>query len=584
MPKDNKNKKPPNIDLSNPDLVRSLDQDTLVGIVSSLFNQNRQLSELLQQFLREKYGRKTERFVDSGQLTLFDTDPKAENDKSGDVSEKEPKKSNPRRDRNPRPSNVTRIRTKVREWKPEDLVCECCGNQLVKVNEIVLHSRYDYIPSSTRVEEMIEDVYACPGCASAVVSAADLTEPLPQSQEGISDHANRTILAAELARWLKTTTLSDDTPSQIIDDAVAIGRSGMFRAVGQIARCQASPSMLCYIAVSKYCDHLPLYRLEEIFARQGASISRSTMCGWLVALVAILRPLYDLMHSKLLQCKIIWTDDTPVKVLVRKLQKNVKTGRIWVYIGDESQPFNLFHYTPGRAREGPKKFLKGFKRYIQGDCFSGNEAICAENGATLVACNAHGRRYFVKAIINYKSKSEEALRYFQRLFEIDKTAKELELNAADRKLMREQEAKPILDEFKIWLDEARLIALPKSSFGKAVAYCLNNWPALTAYLEDGDLSIDNNIAEQQMKRVACGRKAWLFLGSENGGATAEVLLSIISTCKRHKVEPSEYLRTVIEQLIRNPHTDLEELLPHTWNNRAATSPSVAQTHLHPSQV
>jgi transposase len=575
MTEHNKSKKPPKVDLSKPDSLVNLDQATLIGIINSLYDQNRQLSELLQQFFRDKYGRKTERFVDSGQLTLFDTDQQIANKESVDPSAQKTKKSNTRRDRNPRPSIVTRIRTKVKELTQEELTCKCCGELLIKVNEIVVHSRYDYIPASTRIEDLIEEIYACPGCAPAVVSAASLTELIPEPQECDANHSDRTALALELAQWLGVTTQPEDPPSQIIDDAVAIGRSGMLRTVAQIARSQASPSMLSYIAVSKYCDHLPLYRLEEIFARQGTNISRSTMCGWLTILVALLRPLYDLMHNKLLLCKIIWTDDTPVKVLVRKLEKNIKTGRIWVYIGDESQPFNLFHYTPGRAREGPKKFLKGFKQYLQGDCFSGNEAICAENGATLVACNAHGRRYFVKAILNYKSKSEEALRFFQHLFEIEKTAKELGLNAADRKLMREQEAKPILDEFKRWLDAARLHALPKSSFGKAVGYCLNNWPALTAYLEDGDLSIDNNIAEQQMKRVACGRKSWLFLGSENGGAVAEVLLSIISTCKRHKVEPSAYLRAVIEQLIRNPQTDLEELLPHTWNRRAAKDPMAA---------
>jgi len=574
MDRDNKNKKPPKIDLSNPESLQGLDQTTLIGIVNSLFDQNRQLSELLQQFLREKHGRKTERFVDSGQLTLFDAEQQSTDDQPKDPPAKKPKSDSPRRDRNPRQSLVTRIRTKVNPLKQEDLVCKCCGDILVKVGECILHKRHDYIPAHTQVEELVEDIYACPGCAPDVVSAADLIDPAPKPLMSDTNDPQRPVLAQELVQLLRTPP-AEDTLSQILDDAVATARAKMLRTVGAVARCQASPSMLSYIAVSKYCDHLPLYRLEEIFARQGANIARSTMCGWLVVLTALLRPIYDVMHSKLLLCKVIWTDDTPVKVLVRKLQKNIKTGRIWVYIGDESQPFNVFHYTAGRAREGPKRFLRGFKRYIQGDCFSGNEAICTENGATLVACNAHGRRYFVKAILNYKAKSEEALRFFRRLFEIERTAKELGLNSADRKLMRTQEAKPILDEFKSWLDAARLYALPKSSFGKAVGYCLNNWTALIAYLEDGDLTIDNNLAEQQMKRVACGRKSWLFLGSENGGATAEVLLSIISTCKRHKVEPSAYLRAVIEQLIRDPFTDLETLLPHTWNSRAAIASTAA---------
>src|ERR1700738_5223625 len=237
---------------------------------------------------------------------------------------------------------------------------------------------------------------------------------------------------------------------------------------------------------------------------------------------------------------------------------------MWIYIGDQEHPFNLFHYTRGRSREGPKQFLKRFNRFLQGDCFSGNEGICAEFGAILVACNAHARHYFTKALLNYRTKSEEAMRLFQQLFKIEDVAKDLELTSADVKLMREQESKPILDELKTWLDREHVMALPKSAFGKAVSYSLNNWEALTAYLADGDLSIDNNIAEQEMKRVAMGRKAWLFFGSDNGGERAEVLLSLVSTCKRHKVEPWAYLKDVIEQLTQNPDTDLENLLPHNW--------------------
>jgi transposase len=205
------------------------------------------------------------------------------------------------------------------------------------------------------------------------------------------------------------------------------------------------------------------------------------------------------------------------------------------------------------------------QKIFQGDCFSGNLAICAENGATFVACNAHARRYFKKALLNYKSKSEEALHLFGQMFEIERTAKELQLKRDDVKLMREQESKPVLDDLKVWLDKEQLLALPKSTFGKAVNYCLNNWDGLTAYVQDGDLTIDNNSAEREMKRVATGRKAWLFFGSDNGGENAEVLLSIISTCKRHGVEPFAYLRDVIDRLVQNPDTDLETLLPHTWN-------------------
>lgn len=228
----------------------------------------------------------------------------------------------------------------------------------------------------------------------------------------------------------------------------------------------------------------------------------------------------------------------------------------------------------GATFDRKTQFLKGYAGFLQGDCFSGNEAICAESGAILVACNAHARRYFKKAEPNNKAACAEALRMYHSLYEIEKTAKELELDSVQTKQMREQEAKPILTKFKEWLDEQSLTALPKSSFGKAVNYCLNNWEALCMYLADGDLSIDNNIAEQEMKHIAIGRKNWYFYGSDNGGERAEVLLSLVSTCKRHRVEPWYYLNNVIDRLIRNPHADLTELLPYNWK---ANNPDLEAT-------
>lgn len=426
-----KRKQLPKFDPSNPESLRQLDHETLVAMFSRLHDQYTQLSELMQQYMRDKYGPKNDQFIDSNQLTLFDTDQK-DSSQTQAASDK-PKPERPKnKDRNPRPSNVRRVKIRVKQVCPDDMICKCCGKSMLKVNEIVVHSRFDYRPASTCIEDFVEDVYACEDCDSAAVSAANIIQSSSSHEPALADEAVSSALVAELMKWIGTTGETPEANEQILDDAVAQGRARMLRTVGQIARCKASAGMLSYVVVSKYCDHLPLYRLEQIFARHGAHVSRSTMCGWLTLVVALLRPLYDLMHEKLLESAVIWTDDTPVKVLVRKLKKNVKTGRIWIYIGDDRHPFNLFHYTPGRAREGPKKFLKGYKRYLQGDCFSGNEAICAETGATLVACNAHGRRYFVKALLNYKSKSEEALRFFQQLFEIEKTAKELGLNSEQK--------------------------------------------------------------------------------------------------------------------------------------------------------
>ncbi len=562
--------KTPKIDPSRPETLVGLNPDVYIGIISQLYEQNCQLSELLQAYVQERYGPKTERFEDPQQLRLFDT----KSDTGGDVAPVEagavqepskPKRKGSSRARKPLASHLRRERIPSRYFTAEDLQCRCCGRARIKVNEIVVHRRYCYIPASISVQEVVEEILACPDCDDMLVDA-NLSQTVAFAATA-TENSNGKINWAELIHTFEAD--SPDPQEDPLNWATEKTLATMRQASQKALRCAATAGMLSYIAISKYCDHLPLYRLEQILARQGADISSSTMCGWLEIASELLRGIYELMHADLLQSDVIKTDDTPVKVLDRKTKKNIKTGRIWVYIGDKRHPYIIFHFTKGRARAGPKVFLKGFNKYLQGDCFSGNEAICAENGAILVACNAHARRYFTKALLNYKAKSEEALRFFQQLFKIESDAKELGLNADDVRLMREQETKPLLDDFKKWLDAEHLAALPKSAFGKAVSYCLNNWDALTAYCLDGELCIDNNQSEQEMKRIAMGRKSWLFFGSDNGGERAEVLLSIIATCKMHGVEPWAYLTDVIETLTLDPQADLRPLLPTNWKPKSA---------------
>jgi hypothetical protein len=278
------------------------------------------------------------------------------------------------------------------------------------------------------------------------------------------------------------------------------------------------------------------------------------------------------MHLILLQSKVISTDDTPVKVLDRSRKKNIKLGRKWAFLGDEKHPVNLFLYTQSRGRDGPIEFLKGWIGLLQGDCFSGNIAICATMGTILVACLAHARRYFIKAMLNDKQGCNQALLMFQALFEIERTAKQLELSSDELKLMREQEAVPLLETFHAWLQKQYSFAQPKSSFGKALFYCLNNWTELTQYVKDGDLKIDNNHTEREMKYIAMGRKAWLFFGSDKGAQDHAVVLSVLSTCRRHGVEPWAYLTDVIQRLTADPNCNLEELLPYNWKQTFPNKP------------
>jgi transposase len=500
-----------------PEVLVTLNQDTLVSVIMRLYEQNIQLSEQLRNIIVEKYGRKTEKFLDPNQLRFFSAVDNAEQesqpqplgkyiDGAGTIESKPIRKAG--HARNTMPPHLPRvpIRGKV---PPEDtLICKCCAIVRVKVNEVVSNSRLEFEPANLHVEEFVNMIFACPSCGDSIV-----VEP--------------------------------EVPESIINGT-------------------AGPGLQTEIAINKYADASPLYRQEQKFARLGVSISRSTMCGWLASTVTTARPIYELMRLGLLKSLAIATDDTPVKVQDRKKKQNIKTGRFWIYRGDNNQPFNVFDYTEGHARAGPKTFLGDWKGYLQGDCFSGNQALCTETGAVHVACHAHARRYFIKAEPYNKAACAEILQLFKTLFDIERDARELALSSADVKLIREQEAKPILASMKLWLDAQVLIALPRSSFGKAVKYCLNNWQELNNYLLDSELRIDNNLAEQEMKTVAIGRKNWLFLGSDNGGERAEVLLSIVSTCKRHQVNPWNYLYDIIKRLTEDPNQDLEQLLPNKW--------------------
>jgi transposase len=521
MAKAKKTKAPSASEMTSEDLS-NLDHDTLVGLVLRLCEQNKQLSEILQVMVREKHGPKTEHFENPEQLRLFGAEkqPEATVSTSGnDTAEPEKPSSNtnvkskkkPGHGRNPMPSNLDRETITGSQPSKDELACKHCAGMHVKINEVLRNSRYEYKPSSVFIQDFVAMIFQCEGCGDTLTVEPELKQTI---------------------------------------------ENGM-----------AGPALTAEIITAKLEDHLPLHRQEQRFARMGVPLARSTMVGWMSAAALKLKPIFDRMHQLLLQSKIIATDDTPTKVQDRKKKKNIKTGRVWIYRGDDDHPVNLFDYTEGRGRVGPMTFLADFTGYLQGDCFSGNLAVCASTGAIFVACRAHARRYFIKAQPNNKTACEEILKMFADLFEIERTARALELSAEETKRMREQEAVPILNKMKKLLDDQCLTMLPQSSFGKAVNYNLNNWTELNNYLLDGDLRLDNNLAEQEMKRVAVGRKNWNFLGSDDAGKNYAMLLSLISTCKRHGVNSAEYLKDVLQILTDNPNADIDPLLPQNWKKK-----------------
>ena len=305
----------------------------------------------------------------------------------------------------------------------------------------------------------------------------------------------------------------------------------------------------------------PLYRLEDIFARHGAELSRATLCEWMASCAGLLTPLFDLMVKRVLLSTVIHTDDTTVPVFDPTLPKT-RTGRFWVYIGDVRNPYVVYDYTPRRTRDGPERFLKGFCGSLQADAFSGYDRICAGSGVKEVACWAHVRRKFFESRTSAPVLAHAALARIRQLYKIEAAAEEF--SAEDRRALRQRDPVPLRAAFGDWLTEQGRHALPKSPIGQAIAYAQSKWAELCRYPEHGELSIDNNLAERMLRAQAIGRKNYTFLGSDRGGRTAAILYTMTGSCKHHDIDPFAYLEDPLWSLPAHRPGQLDELLPDAW--------------------
>jgi len=487
----------------------------LIRTVESYKKKVASLEHRLDLLLRSRYGNKSEKInIDEllpGIRELFEQQSKEEQQKPSEPVKTQTivyERKAAGHGRNELPANLPR-QQKIYDIDESQKICKCCNAKLERIGEEKTE-QLNYQPASLYVIEHIRYKYACKHCQGTIVTADKNTyEPI---EKGL-----------------------------------------------------AGAGLLSQVIVSKYNEHCPLYRMEDIFSRHGVMISRSTMCDWMAQSSEILKPLYDLMKRRILESKVIHTDDTPVKVQDNELDR-CRQGRIWIYMGDEDNPYNVFDYTASRSRAGPDEFLNGFKGYLQADAFGGYDGIYLTKPVIEVLCNAHARRKFYDARGDNSLLSHTALAYYKRLYEIERQIKEL--SAQQKYEVRQDKSVKVLNEFKIWLDgitEAQ--ALPRSPIRQAINYCLGNWAALVRYTEDGDLSIDNNVAEQQMKAIAVGRKNWLFFGSDRGGRTAAVLFSMTRSAKRFGLNIFAYLEDVLTRLPAQPVNRLQELLPDEWAKR-----------------
>lgn len=564
-----------------PDDTATLKQ-MILELLASLHEQhgdNQALRQRLDLLLRRLYGPRSERF-DPNQMLLF-AEPTAPAEATAaatpETTAPAPRRGRPH-GRRRLPDNLHRA-VCHHELTEAERICPGCGQVRSDIGS-ERSEQLDYRPASLFVVEHVVHKYACrcryrsPASEpEPPPSSAPESEPMPlPPSEPLAAAAPASPPPAVAPRGVEESAppTAPSGPACSAAGRMPEAAAAVIAAVKPpmpIAKGLPGPGLLAHLIVSKYVDHLPLYRLERIYERQGLFLPRSTLCDWLAASAMLLRPLYEVMVTLVLQSRALHTDDTTVKMQER-LTHTPPTARLWVYVGDNAHAYNVFDFTQTRKRDGPQQFLKNYQGYLHADAFSGYDGLYLPvpgTGATRileVACHAHARRKFYEARGSDALRSHQALAYYRQLYELERATKDF--SEGQRLQMRQDLALPILERFHDWLVELRDAILPKSPMAEAVGYALNNWTALIRYTEAGFLAIDNNVSEREMKRVAIGRKNWLFVGSPQGGQTAAVLLSFTSTCQRLGVEPWAYLQDVLSRLPSLPVASLEELLPDRW--------------------
>jgi transposase len=327
-----------------------------------------------------------------------------------------------------------------------------------------------------------------------------------------------------------------------------------------IEKCIAGAGLLSQILIDKYVDHLPIYRQVKRFERDDVKIPTSTIDSWQRLASNLLEPLYTCLKLHVLGEGYLQVDETPVKVLDKDKKGQTHQGYHWVYQAP-MQKAVFFDYQKGRGREGPKDLLKNFRGYLQTDGYQVYEWFGKQDGITLLGCMAHARRYFEKALEYDKSKAEYVMLEIQKLYEIEREAREGKLSAEQRHQLRLDKSLPILNDLGKWLVVEVKIALPRSPMGKALNYTIQRWNNLLAYLHDGNLEIDNNLVENSIRPNALGRKNYLFAGSHDGAKRIAMFYSFFGTCKKNNIDPYKWLKYVLEKLPDYPANRMKELLP-----------------------
>ena len=488
------------------------DPETLQKIIVDLTAQLDRTERLLRQLLEAKTGRKSEQlsreqlalFAEEAGISLPEPEDSAEDHDPEPPANACSSGTGAARGRKPLSKHLKRERIE-HDLPDAEKHCSECHQALRKIGEEV-SERYEYLPAQMKV---VEDACFTYACACTVKTASKPPQPIEKST--------------------------------------------------------ASASVLAHVIVSKLADHLPLHRQAKMFRRHGVEIAVQTLCGWMAQSGELLYPLYGRLKQFVLDSGVVGTDDTPVKVLDRKLPQ-ARKGRIWPYVGDRDHFAVVYDYTATRERAGPEKFLQNYRGYLQADAYVAYDSffLKPERGMVEVGCWSHARRHVYQALENDSSRMRTLLLMIAELYGVEKLARQRGLRGEELRLLREQGARPVLHKIHGYLLQIREELLPKSEAGQAANYILKNWIALTRYCEHADLSIDNNHTERSLRGWAVGRNNWTFFGSDRGGQTAAVLRSFVASCELVKVDPFAWFQDVLSRIASHPITRLDELLPHRW--------------------
>jgi transposase len=480
------------------------------------------LEQELARYKKWYYGPRADRLASSGDIAQMLLDFAGELDRKPPHADDAPAAAEP-------PSERRRVRrrkgrrnlanfenlpltTHVYELSAEERACPCCGTERRDIGTDESW-QIEYFPGHFERIQHLRHKYACPACEQLATAAR---------------------------------------PEAPIDKGLA------------------GPGLLSYIVTSKFSDYLPLYRLEDIFARQGFEISRATQSVWCGDVADLAEPLYQLMAERVRASHVVATDDT---ILPMQSPDRAVQARMWVYVGDAGNPYNVFDFTRTRGRDGPKHFLEQYSQVLLADGYFGYNGVVAGNQIVRAGCWAHARRKFVEAERVAPAIAREAVERVRQLYEVERQARDVA--PEERLRLRQEHSAPRLAALHEKLLGWKTELLPKHPMAEAIGYVLSRWAELTVFCGDGAVPIDNNVSEREMKRVVLNRKNSLFVGNARGGRTAAILSSLTSTCRRHAVDPQLYLTQLLVNLPTLPLRDLADWLPDAWKKRQTPPPGTA---------